>query len=661
MSFGWSISDVILLAQYSWKVYESFTDGNYNATNEYECFKREYRQVITCLERLVVVSPDLASLAGFDETFGDTIKFIDKHRILTAKTTRPLITALPQTSSRIKDFLDRVGRGYQTATWPIYREEAEKLHRQLDRVVAIATLHATTTTLQNTHGIERQSEEIMRAVKSLSDKVNFVLRRITPTSITSTTDLDINYLTTLSHTSINQPSALHQITAHLDRNESPDDMLQLLHQFSQKMEYLIMRDSGGVRPVVRHQTSNIQGAVTAERIVPVLQLLDTARSVVDTALGLTPTQTHPRNQERSPSVSLGVRAEDWDVFGQWLKWHMLHHEPTRSKRPVQPPRVVSTESAPPTSPGALQAPRQQLTGRPRGDISPMGSPLPEPVFTPGTDAFSDAFSTPEILRSPSGVVEKLRSRTRDQKTIYHLPHGGATRANTFVPWVDNSRVHKSSLTEARLQFKGLHQIIVKDERAHRSTIYNTRPMYCFDELEDLQYVQEQLLGKTMVATLDVVRISTRAGQDHCASETLRVLEDAERQRSLLYYAHKMSAKSATQSPGFIEWSYQESRQKEGQIDIQSARQLQRRSTIGSIDSVLSNDSTSSKNLQTSIMDRIKAIDCEFYDQEDREAFEELCKPSSAPVFRMPFRPRDVGIGSPLAELDIGLPLAELEG
>jgi len=71
---------------------------------------------------------------------------------------------------------------------------------------------------------------------------------------------------------------------------------------------------------------------------------------------------------------------------------------------------------------------------------------------------------------------------------------------------------------------------------------------------DLRYVQEQLLGKRVVATLDVVRISTRAGQDHCASETLRVLEDAERQRSLLYYAHKMSAKSATQSPGFVEWS-----------------------------------------------------------------------------------------------------------
>ena len=351
--------------------------------------------------------------------------------------------------------------------------------------------------------------------------------------MTSTTELDLNYLTTLSHTSINQPNTLHQITAHLDRDESPDDMLQLLHEFSQKMDHLIMRDSGGVRPVGRYHTSNIQGPVTAERIVPVLQLLDTARSVVDTALGLPPTQSRAQNQERSPGVSLGARAEDWDVFGQWLKWHMLHHEPTGSRRPVQPSRVVSIDSSPPTSPGALQAPHQQLTGRPRGDISPMGSPLPESVFTPGTDAFSDAFSTPgtvftsgsserrfssidlgtsyaadntllasatwpvtivlenkrtfdaslEILMSPSGVVEKLRSRTRDQKTIYHVPNGGANRANAFVPWVDNSRAHKSSLTEARLQFKGLHQVIVKDERAHRSTIYNTRPMYLLNEFE----------------------------------------------------------------------------------------------------------------------------------------------------------------------------------
>lgn len=43
--------------------------------------------------------------------------------------------------------------------------------------------------------------------------------------------------------------------------------------------------------------------------------------------------------------------------------------------------------------------------------------------------------------------------------------------------------------------------------------------------------------------------------------------------------------------------------------------LPRRSTIGSIDSVLSHDSTSSEDLQTSIKNRIKAIDCEFYDQE----------------------------------------------
>lgn len=180
----------------------------------------------------------------------------------------------------------------------------------------------------------------------------------------------------------------------------------------------------------------------------------------------------------------------------------------------------------------------------------------------------------EILISPSGMVEKLRSKTSDnQFTLYHVPSGGTNRANAFVPWIDNSRVHKSSLNEARLQFKGLHQVIVKDEKTHRSTVYNTRPVYHFDEIErrfwrdsnpkhytlltnypDLLHVQEQLIGKSVVATFDVVRISTRAGQDHCASETLRVLEDAERQRSFLYYAHKMPSKSANTNPGFVEWS-----------------------------------------------------------------------------------------------------------
>ncbi|KAI4743400.1 hypothetical protein E4T50_06220 [Aureobasidium sp. EXF-12298] len=603
MSFGWSIGDVILLAQYSWKVYESFADGSLNATNEYDRFKREYRQVITCLERLADVSPDLSSLAGFDETFGDTIKFLDKHRVLTAKSTRPLITTLPQTSSRLRNFLEQFGRGYQTATWPIYRDEAEKLHAQLDRVVAIATLHATTTTLKNTQGIERQSDDIMRAVKysirhtlpvSLSDKVNFVLRRIAPTSFTSTSDIDLDYLTTLSHTSINQPDSLHQVIANLDRSESPEDMLRLLHQFSQKMEYLIMRDSRGVRSVTRSQALNSQGPVTTERIAPVLQLLDSARTVADTALGLPRTQN--RVKEHSASASLEARVDDWDVFGQWLKWHMLHDI---SPEPIQPNRtarlaVVAPNQSPPTSPGAREVPQQYLTGQPR-DISPsiIGSPLPEPVWTPSTEAYStpgtiftSASSQRRFLSIDLGssYIEEttqfssatwpLNFLTKDSVLeMYHVPSGGTNRNSAFIPWIDNSRVHKPSINEARLQFKGSHQVIVKDEKTHRSTIYNTRPVYRFDELEgivctgsgqrcyawltsctDLLHVQEQLLGKCVVATFDVVRIATRAGQDQCASETLRVLEDAERQRSVLYYAHKMPSKSANTNSGFVEWS-----------------------------------------------------------------------------------------------------------
>ncbi|KAI5195322.1 hypothetical protein E4T38_09165 [Aureobasidium subglaciale] len=618
MSFGWSISDVILLAQYSWKVYESFAEGTSNATTEYDRFKREFRQAIFCLERIVNVSPDLTSLAGFDETFGDTIKFIDKHRVLTAKSASPLITSPSQATSRIKDYLGRFNQGYQTATWPIYREEAERLRQQLDRVVSLATLHATTTTLKSTQGIERQSEDIMRAVKvclsrcirSLSDKVNFLLKRIAPTSIAGTSGIDLDYLATLAHTSMAPPSSIDQLIAPLDWTNSPNDMLELLDQFSQKMEYLIMRDSGGVRSSdSRHRTTSDNTPVTPARINPVLQLLDSARSVANTALDDVGLHSLPHTQDqirgRSASASLGARANDWDVFGQWLKWHLLHdntNELAHSSHDVHPLTVVSACSSPGSTGGAVAVPRQQLTGQYR-DISPsiVGSPLPEPVWTPSSEIFStpgttftsssserrfssldlgsassenNARSTSalwpvkillenkrvfdaslEILVTATGVVEKIKSKTRDKKlTIYHVPQGGTNKLNTFIPWVDNGRVHKSNTNEARLQFKGSHQIIVKDERTHRSTIHNTRPVYYFDEPEDLRLVQEQLLGKTVIATFDVVRISTRAGQDHCASETLRVLDDSERQRSLLYYAHKMPSKSTTTNPGFVEWT-----------------------------------------------------------------------------------------------------------
>ena len=55
--------------------------------------------------------------------------------------------------------------------------------------------------------------------------------------------------------------------------------------------------------------------------------------------------------------------------------------------------------------------------------------------------------------------------------------------------------------------------------------------------------------------------------------------------------------------------------KKMRLTFQRRNSLPRRSTIGSIDSVLSYDSASSGDPHTSIMQRIKALDCEFYDQE----------------------------------------------
>jgi hypothetical protein len=102
----------------------------------------------------------------------------------------------------------------------------------------------------------------------------------------------------------------------------------------------------------------------------------------------------------------------------------------------------------------------------------------------------------ELIISPTNSVERLRTKTRDGKlTIYHLPQGDST--NAFIPWIDNSRVQKSSTTVARLQFKGAHQIIVKDERAHRNTVYHVRPMYCFDDIEGMY--PQQIRWKSTLA------------------------------------------------------------------------------------------------------------------------------------------------------------------
>lgn len=173
MSYGgWSVGDIIQGIRLAWGIYEAVGVGMRSARSEFAAFRVEFNLIKCALERLEEFEKncgeDLDLGRGYEQTLSRCADFIEKHKSLSKEAEIPSGEA----NMRRPSFGERMVSVWDRVSWPLEREEAEKLRVSLDRYVQIAILKVTSNTRDVTRQLARDSEqarvdhlEILRAVK----------------------------------------------------------------------------------------------------------------------------------------------------------------------------------------------------------------------------------------------------------------------------------------------------------------------------------------------------------------------------------------------------------------------------------------------------------------------------------------------------------------
>src|SRR5271154_509672 len=335
MSFGWSAGDIATALRVAWTVYQCFTDGPRNASREFSEFKQSLLLIIDSLKKLNEIFSFLPQGQGselartFAETEAACLKFVEKHQVLTKRASQDLDAHGHQPLN----FIERCKWAFQTVSWPMERDTAQRLRNNLDSYVKAASLRASYVGLQadhaiysNTNTLLREAEtaraerlEILKAVKyaildgecipreltdpsrHVSEGVELMLRRCA-LGTTTETGIDHQFLKQFSQRALpqlfspgvhgsqsilpnppNQGSPLLLEPGPFPDGPSADQILDNLRWFSQTMEFLVIRlnTSTGFVPVEQRIAQDVG---RPEDLQPVMSLVRNIRGTVDAAL-----------------------------------------------------------------------------------------------------------------------------------------------------------------------------------------------------------------------------------------------------------------------------------------------------------------------------------------------------------------------------------------
>ncbi|KAL2869054.1 uncharacterized protein BJX67DRAFT_379532 [Aspergillus lucknowensis] len=351
MSFGWSVGDLVHAANAVWAIYESVGPGARSAKTEFAAFQAEFNLVKSALERLHSVTAscpgeELDLGKGYELTLARCASFIKKHESLGK-----------DVKGRRPSFQDKLLNVWDKVSWPLERNEAEQLRRNLERYVQIAILKVTANTRDVTRQLARASEqarldnlEMLKAIKTISVQVSSILRRCLPEGSTGDHALDLQYLARLQgrHLSslldpwgglgaIPEHDVVSQASSHT--SHSSQATLDRIHEITKKLGYLAMRlDAHGKqgtpspRPLKRTRTADTVNSDTTV-VAPVVDLLSQIGEEIREALDKVgyehatvpgQQQSDPCNNWGKPTKVLNSAAEEWDQFQEWLQFQLVH-------------------------------------------------------------------------------------------------------------------------------------------------------------------------------------------------------------------------------------------------------------------------------------------------------------------------------------------------
>ncbi|KAL4802393.1 hypothetical protein BDV18DRAFT_164216 [Aspergillus unguis] len=567
MDLGYSIVDLIQGAHAVWLIYQSFAPGPRSAKSEFSVFCDEFSFVHNALQRLQSVTAnipgeDLDLGKGYEQTLARCDAFISKHKALgqDAQARRASL------SGRLVSVWDRV-------SWPVEREEAESLRRYLERYVQIAILKLTANTRDEARKIARESEaariehhEILKTVRSMSVQVSSILRRCMPDGSDDPT-LDVKYLARLQrkHLNLLDPfSSLNTVPENDILSQSDSQAtLQRVQDIADRLGYLLRRlDNFGRQPtpsperpspMKRVRTSETLGSDTT--IAPVVDLFNHIGDEIREALDKVGYDHAVVPGQQPPFYGTNVLnnvAEDWDQFRDWLQFQIVHQPPgpvpapsiesqTQSPAAKEPSRRASHDSNYPRSPSI------DSTWERRASIQAALARHPVQLLFP--DPNRPKSFVHRALKCQ--VVVNLNSRTHEPESIESIDVETGTRVHhrpsrssesTLIPYIQHSGFRSSENT---ITFKGQHRVKIEHEGSVKTP--QEPPVYVCKDREDFDFFQTTLLGRTVVFGADVTRIHSDGMGDHCALETVRVLQDPLTSvKSILYFG---SYRRSSHTPG----------------------------------------------------------------------------------------------------------------
>ncbi|RAK72998.1 uncharacterized protein BO72DRAFT_531372 [Aspergillus fijiensis CBS 313.89] len=673
------LGDVMTAVTTVWTIYKNVKEGPASASADFNSFRQEFGAIKGLLEQIqktkqptIKGERDLG--AFYNQTIDECAGFVHKHRQLTQ--------GEKALKGRRNSFGTKATILFEKVTWPLERDEAERLRRKLERCLKIATLKSSQETRDATFGFMKATEnnqlenlEMLKSIKTMTSQISLLLKRCMLDTSMETNAFDAhdpnhrrNRLRRALLESEHMLSAIPEDDDVLSQVDSQkyQRVLDRIRDISERLGNLTRRldtydthglaqrsRSGGLPHTVNSDDSNTLDVAAISRFLH--QVSDDVRDalgMVGYGHDLVPNHDLYQKDQVSPTSrhTINDTAEEWEQFRQWLDFQLVHafntdahdlglHSPGLS-HPLSPKKSPSPDDRTSGPISRQRSTESDLTiGSPQSVVS---MPIPDRRISltshPVRLEFLDPNIPKRVLHRPlmCNVVACFNTQTNEPEAIEAVDvqdgvrvtqtvmRGSSTVKSSMLPYVPSRRVTTAQLG---VWFQGSHKTKIEDH--HTTTRYHISPMYQLQDMSDFESFQEVLLRRKVISCIDARKISINATDCHSNSaEAIRILEDPiSKGLSLLYFA---SFPGTSRRARFMDIPMSDlgapvAKPKQVKFAFQG---ISRRGSMDSTTSVLSHESKHSASTLGSAQ-RTKCLELEFFDEKDCGAFFRVIKGTEA--------------------------------
>ncbi|PYI18494.1 hypothetical protein BO99DRAFT_315760, partial [Aspergillus violaceofuscus CBS 115571] len=526
------LGDVMTAVTTVWTIYKNVKEGPASASADFNSFRQEFGAIKELLEQIQKTKQSTSKserVLGvfYNRTIDECAEFVHKHRQLTQDE--------KTSNSRRNSFGTKAIILFEKVTWPLERDEAERLRRKLERCLKIATLKSSQESRDATFGFMKATEnrqlenlEMLKSIKTMTSQISLLLRRCMLDNSMGSNALDAhdpnhrgNRLRRALLESEHMLSAIPENDNVLSEVDSQkyQKVLDRIREISERLGNLTRRldtcdthglvpqsPSGWLAPTLDSDSSDTLDVAAISRFLH--QVSDDVRDALGmVGYGHNLVPNHDLYQKDQVSAksrqSINDTAEEWEQFRQWLDFQLVHAFNTNAHDLELHSPGLSYLFSPKTSP-----PPDDRTSRPisrqrsaESDLtigspqSVISMPIPDRKIPLTSHPVQLEFLDPNVPRRVKhrplmcNVVACFNTQTNEPEAIEAIDvqdgvkvtqtviRGSPTVKSSMLPYVPSRRV---TATQLGLWFQGSHKTKIED--LHTITRYPISPMYQFHDL-----------------------------------------------------------------------------------------------------------------------------------------------------------------------------------